>query len=167
MQRANVLRQADIFYRLSDEHLEKLSAVCEELTFHEPGETIVRENSPSDELYVIASGAVEVVVDPALAGQDADAGHGPTTIATLQTGQTFGEIGLVDRGLRSASVRTAGAATRLLAIRREDLLRLCEADLALGYRLMRNIATELAFKIRNTDWMVREQLLWKPTGPKT
>jgi hypothetical protein len=32
----------------------------------------------------------------------------------------------------------------------------------LGYRLMRNIAADLAFKIRGTDLAIREQLLWRP-----
>jgi hypothetical protein len=27
---------------------------------------------------------------------------------------------------------------------------------------MRNIAADLAFKIRGTDLMIREQLLWRP-----
>jgi CRP-like cAMP-binding protein len=52
--------------------------------------------------------------------------------------------------------------TQLLAINREALLQLCQEDYELGYRLMRNIASDLAFKIRNTDFLVREQLLWKP-----
>jgi CRP-like cAMP-binding protein len=69
-------------------------------------------------------------------------------------------MGLVDYGLRSASAQVASKETRLLALHRADLNRLCEEDHELGYRLMRNIAAELAFKIRNTDLMLRERLLW-------
>jgi CRP/FNR family cyclic AMP-dependent transcriptional regulator len=41
-------------------------------------------------------------------------------------------------------------------------LTLCENYPELGYRIMRNIAADLAFKIRNSDLSMREQLLWKP-----
>jgi len=63
--------------------------------------------------------------------------------------------------MRSASARTASEEARLQAIKREDLMNLCETDHYFGYLLMRNIASDLAFKIRNTDLMLREQLLWE------
>ncbi len=162
MQRTTILQQVDIFDELSDKHLERLASVCRELTYNEVGKIIVQENSPSDELYIIVKGMVEIVVDPSLLGMGMPNSPGPTTVATLRRGQTFGEVGLVDRGLRSASARVATKETQLLAISRKDLLRLCREDYELGYLLMRNIASDLAFKIRNTDLMVREQLFWKP-----
>lgn len=161
MQRLNLLRQADIFYELPQEHLEKLAAVCREVTCQEIGEVIVQENTPSDELYIIVKGMVDIVLDPGILGVEMPEGSGPSPITTLRPGQTFGEIGLVDRGLRSASARAAAKQTQLLAISRDDLLGLCREDYQLGYLLMRNIAADLAFKIRNTDLIVREQLLWK------
>lgn len=160
--RINILQQVDIFDELPQEHLKKLAAVCREVKCQGVGEVIVRENTPSDELYIIVAGRVNIEVSPEMLLGKASDSPDPTTIATLLPGETFGEIGLVDQGLRSASVRTATEETHLLAIGREDLLRLCEEDHHLGYLLMRNIATDLAFKIRNTDFVVREQLLWKP-----
>ncbi|MGC9357118.1 MAG: cyclic nucleotide-binding domain-containing protein [Anaerolineae bacterium] len=154
------LRDTDIFQGLSRKHLQTLAEVGAEVVFEE-GETILEENAPSDELYVIVEGEVEIAVDPSLIDVHGDRGPGPTGIVTLRSGQTFGEIGLVDYGLRSASAQVASKETRLLAFRREDLMRLCEEDYELGYYLMRNIASELAFKIRNTDIMLRERLLWQ------
>jgi CRP-like cAMP-binding protein len=84
------------------------------------------------------------------------------TIATLRDGQTFGEISLVDQGLRSASARCATDNTRLLVIPRDKLLALCVSTPELGYRVMKNIAADLAFKIRNSDLAIREQLFWRP-----
>ena len=162
MRRMNILKEVEIFDELSAQHLEKLAAVCQELDFDEPGEVIVQENAPSDELYIIVRGTVDILMDPSTLGIEPADSPGPTTIATLQRGQTFGEVGLVDRGLRSASAHVATKGTQLLAISREALLRLCQEDYELGYRLMRNVASDLAFKIRNTDFLVREQLLWRP-----
>jgi CRP/FNR family cyclic AMP-dependent transcriptional regulator len=160
--RINILQQVDIFDELPQEHLKKLAAVCREVKHQGLGEVIVRENTPSDELYIIVAGRVDIEVSPEMLLGKASDSPDPTIIATLLPGETFGEIGLVDQGLRSASVRTVTEETLLLAISREDLLRLCEEDHHLGYLLMRNIATEMAFKIRNTDFVVREQLLWRP-----
>jgi CRP-like cAMP-binding protein len=80
----------------------------------------------------------------------------------LRRGQTFGEVVLIDGGLRSAAIRVAEDHTVLLSIPREGLIRLCEEDYELGYLLMRNIATDLACKIRGTDLMVRERSLSRP-----
>ncbi len=158
----NILRQADIFYDLTEAQLERIASICSEVVPAE-GEVIFEENSGGDELYVVASGTVEILVSPAII-QSALAGRTPEpmTIATIRRGQTFGEVALVDQGLRSASARCAAKKTLLLAIPRDELLRLCDADPDLGYRLMRNIAADLAFKIRGTDLAIREQLLWGP-----
>lgn len=154
-----VLRQADIFYELTDSQLEQVAAICEERVF-EAGEIVFEENTHGDELYVIAHGEIEIQVNPALISGRETAG--PQTIATLRRGQSFGEIALVDEGLRSASARCAQHDTRLIVIPRDKLMQLCEAQPQLGYRLMRNLAADLAMKIRNTDLQVREQLTWGP-----
>jgi CRP/FNR family cyclic AMP-dependent transcriptional regulator len=114
-------------------------------------------------LYVIVRGEVEILLDPSLVGGVTPRkGTGPVTIATLREGQTFGEVALVDQGIRSASARCATDSVRLLVIPRQKLLRLCETYPELGYRVMRNMAADLAFKIRNSDLSMREQLLWRP-----
>jgi CRP-like cAMP-binding protein len=159
MTHSGVLRQADIFYAIDPEQLERVAEACQERQFG-AGEIIFKENSSSDELYVIARGEVEILVDPALVSDRPDTPSRPTTIATLRRGQSFGEVALVDQGLRSATARSASGDTRLLVIPRERLMALCEADPLLGFRLMHNLAADLALKIRNTDLRVREQLLY-------
>jgi CRP-like cAMP-binding protein len=89
-----------------------------------------------------------------------------TAVARLRRGQSFGEVALVDEGLRSATARASQKDTRLLIIQREKLIILCETYPQLGYRLMYNLAADLAMKIRNTDLRIREQLLYKPSDKK-
>jgi CRP/FNR family cyclic AMP-dependent transcriptional regulator len=159
MQRINILREVDIFQDLSESQLERIAEICEERV-SQIGAAIFEENTASDELYIIAEGMVDIRVDPNILGTPS--GTGPTTLTTLRRGQTFGEVALVDQGLRSASARCAANNTRLLVINRDDLISLCDQDYQMGYVLMRNIAADLSFKIRSTDLMVREQLLWRP-----
>lgn len=159
---ANTLRQADIFYDLTEPQLEMVAVLCSEVALKK-GDIVFEENSTGDELYVIAEGAVVILLNPALV-QSATTGQPsqPLTIATLRRGQTFGEVALVDKGLRTASAHCASKQAQLLVIPRDRLIKLCDDHPDLGYRLMRNIAADLAFKIRGTDLTIREQLFWQP-----
>ena len=157
----NFLKQSDIFYQFSATQLELVANLCNEVVLQE-GEVIFRENSEGKELYVIAQGEVDILLTPALVGGPASNGQKETSIATLRRGQSFGEIALVDEGLRSATARVTQKDTRLLIISRDKIIMLCETYPQLGYRLMNNLAADLAMKIRNTDLRVREQLLYRP-----
>ncbi len=156
---ANVLKQADIFFELTPTQLELVASLCEERRLN-TGDLIFEENTPSDELYIIAQGEVEIQIDPSLVADDSAQPMGPVTIATLRRGQSFGEVTLVDQGLRSASAKCAQHNTHLLVIPRDKLMMLCDTYPQLGYRLMRNLAADLALKIRNTDMRIREELLY-------
>ncbi|GAB5489811.1 MAG: cyclic nucleotide-binding domain-containing protein [Phototrophicaceae bacterium] len=152
-----LLQSADIFDELTSIQLELVSSICDE-NHYQAGDVIFEENTVGEEMYVIASGTVEIQVDPALIGTENS--QGSFTIATFRRGQVFGEVSLVDEGLRSASARCAENNTHLVVIPRDRLMLLCDQYPTLGYKLMRNLAADLAMKIRNTDLQVREQLTW-------
>ena len=156
----NFLKQSDIFYQLTPAQLEFVANVCREQTY-QAGDVVFLENTGSKELYIIAQGEVEILVNPAAIGRTEEAAE-EIPIARLRRGQSFGEVALVDEGLRSASARAAQPDTRLLIIPRDKLIMLCETYPPLGYRMMYNLAADLAMKIRNTDLRVREQLLYQP-----
>jgi CRP/FNR family transcriptional regulator, cyclic AMP receptor protein len=156
----NFLKQSDIFYQFTPTQLELVANLCAEVSFDD-GDIIFRENSSSKELYVIAQGEVDILINTGDSDKD-----GASVVAKLRRGQSFGEVALVDEGLRSASARSAQKDTKLLVIRRDKLIMLCETYPHLGYRLMNNLAADLAMKIRNTDLRIREQLLYRPQEKK-
>ena len=158
----NFLKQSDIFYQFTPTQLELVGNICQEVVFN-ADELVFQENSSSKELYVIAQGEVDILIKRGVTG---DLGTKETAVARLRRGQSFGEVALVDEGLRSASARAAQKDTRLLVIQRDKLIMLCETYPQLGYRLMHNLAADLAMKIRNTDLRIREQLLYKPNDKK-
>jgi CRP/FNR family transcriptional regulator, cyclic AMP receptor protein len=155
-----ILKQADIFYELTNTQLELVASICSDKTYA-AGELVFEENTPGTELYIIADGEVAIEVNPNMMGKKDD-GSGAYTIATLRRGQSFGEVTLVDEGLRSAAARCSQPDTHLLAIPRNKLMLLCDTYPQLGYRLMRNLAADLAMKIRHTDLQVREVITWAP-----
>lgn len=160
MSYVTTLKQADIFYELSSTQLELVAAICSDRKF-QASEIVFEENTPGTELYIIAEGEVEILVNPTLIGKGGS-DKAPFVIATLRRGQSFGEVSLVDEGLRSAAARCSQTDTRLLSIPRTKLMLLCDTYPQLGYRLMRNLAADLAMKIRHTDLQVREVLTWAP-----
>ncbi len=161
----NYLKQSDIFYQFTPTQLEMVGNLCQEVMFQD-GEIIFKENSSSKELYVITQGEVEILINPSLSNKSGNNEQAGSAIAKLQRGQSFGEIALVDEGLRSASARAAQKETHLLVISRDKIIMLCETYPQLGYRLMYNLAADLAMKIRNTDLRIRDQLLYTPQEDK-
>ena len=159
MSTANILKQSDIFFELTPTQLELVASLCQERRC-KVGDLIFEENAASDELYLIAQGEVDIQVDPSLVSAEEQKVGGSVTIATLRRGQSFGEVALVDQGLRSATARCSANNTQLFVIPRNKLIMLCETYPQLGYRLMRNLAADLALKIRSTDLSIREQLLY-------
>ena len=151
------LKQGDIFYQFTQTQLELVANLCQEKSFA-AGETIFEENSSSKELYVIVQGEIDILVNPGIVGLNSESEK--AIIATLRRGQSFGEVALVDEGLRSATARSKGKEARLLVIPRDKLIMLCETYPQLGYRLMYNLAADLAMKIRNTDLRIRDKLLY-------
>ena len=132
---------------LTPDQLVRLAAIGQ-MRAYDSGDLICDEHERSDELYIVGGGAVEVWLDPASIGDETSA---PRKIAGLQTGQTCGELALLDGGVRSARLRAGPHGARLLAFTRGELLALCEADTAIGYRLMRNLAGALALRLRLQD----------------
>ncbi len=153
-----VLEQVDIFMDLTPEQLALVNEICSEKTFNQ-GEVIFEENSPSHEFCIIMDGEVEIQVDPDTIGDGITDSYQPSTIAVLRRGQSFGEVAIVDPGLRSASARCRTATCKLLFIGREDFLKLLNSDYEMGYVVMRNFAADLALKIRQTNLLVRESLM--------
>ncbi|MGQ0602515.1 MAG: cyclic nucleotide-binding domain-containing protein [Anaerolineales bacterium] len=159
MSLASIFKQTDIFFDLTPAELEAIAALCQEKRYN-TGDVVFEENSAGDELYIIVQGEVDIQVDPSLVGDANTRPTGLVTITTLRRGQSFGEIALVDQGLRSATARCAANNTTLLVIPRDRLIGLCEQQPSLGYRLMRSLAADLALKIRSTDLRIREEILY-------
>ncbi|NTV37423.1 MAG: cyclic nucleotide-binding domain-containing protein [Anaerolineaceae bacterium] len=154
------LRGTDLFFNLTNTQLEMVENICDDCLYKK-GDAIVSENTPGKELFLIIDGKVEIIVNPGMVSPDPKMMASPAVIATLRQGQSFGEMAIVDEGLRSATVRASTKTTRVLRIEREKFLMLCNTFPDLGYHVMYNLAAEMALKIRNADLSIREALLYK------
>ena len=148
------LRRVEILSGLTDEQLARVASICQVVTF-ESRANVVREGDPSDDLYVIHRGSVEIALSKNRVTAESLAASGPKAIVSLGQGQVFGEMALIDRGPRSATVRCTTDGAQLYKIGRDAFARLCEQDTDIGYKVMRNIAADLSFKLRHSN------LSWK------
>lgn len=160
------LKETDLFYNLTATQLEMVDGLCEERVFQN-SELIFQENSREKELYLILRGSVEISLDPGLVSPEPHPTSDVEIIATLRRGQSFGEMALVDEGVRSASARAGEDNTHLLRIPRNKFMLLCNMYPELGYRVMLNLAADLSQKIRNADLKIREVLLYQQNKPSS
>jgi CRP-like cAMP-binding protein len=153
------LQRSELFAGLSSEQIEQIAALGHEVVY-QSGDLIVREGETSSDVYIVCQGMVEVLVTK---GSIADVLGPPQmkSIVELGPGQSFGEMALVDRGARSATVRCVEDDTRVHVIPRQELLALCDSDPRVGYMLMRNVASDLSFKLRHRNLRVRLEGDWE------
>jgi CRP-like cAMP-binding protein len=149
-----ILSLAELFDSLTKTQLELVASICEPATY-ESGSILIQENEASDELYVIGRGKVAIIMNPSFVSAQQDDDVEPVVVAELSHGQVFGEIALVDQGIRSATARVSQDSSYILRSPRKRLMLLCDTYPDLGYKLMKNLAADMAMKMRNTDLTVR------------
>lgn len=111
MDKLPILSLSPLFEMLSNQELEYITDLTRPKHFS-AGQVIFDEGELGDSLYVIALGEVEVVRK--------DAGGAQKVIAVLGPNQFFGEMSLIDKEYRSASVR-ARTDCELLQLTAENL----------------------------------------------
>lgn len=124
--------------------LEALDALRKQGQVHTfaPGEVLLRQGQHSGQVYLILEGLVAVQV--------ASPGGERRTLVHLGPGQTLGELALVDGGPHSADV-VAVAPTRTFVLTHEAFWAFCRAHPEHGVQLLRNLAADLAFKLRHAN----------------
>jgi hypothetical protein len=102
-----VLRTAPLFAMLGAPVLEDLARALSPLQAG-AGEAIIRENEPGDRYFLVVDGELAVSI-------------GGTRVRTLSPGDGFGEIALLEEGVRTATV-TATSPVSLYALERAPFL---------------------------------------------
>lgn len=134
-----LLEKHPLLVHLSPDQLERL-ARAGEIESYNPGESIVVEGSLGDALFLVLSGQVAVH-------------RGPQTFATLQGGEFFGEMSLVEPAPRSASV-TAMSATFLFRLPHDNLRELISDDANAASVLLVQVVKTLSERLRRANQML-------------
>jgi CRP-like cAMP-binding protein len=134
-----LLEQHPLLVNLVPEQIAHLARVGE-IESYNPGEPIVVEGSLGDALFLILSGQVAVH-------------RGPQTFATLQGGEFFGEMSLVEPAPRSASV-TAMSAAFLFRLPHDQLRDLIAEDGKAASILLVQVVKTLSERLRRANTML-------------
>lgn len=142
------LSQLEIFSDLStknEEHVRLLKAVCEILQSakFKAGEVIINEGEIGNSLYILYDGTVQV--------QRRTPNNDKFAVANLTTEQNvfFGEVALVDKDTRSATV-CALTDCYTLKLDGAKFKELCDKEKTLGYHVMYRIAQRIAGSLRRS-----------------
>lgn len=150
--KAGTLRRIKVFAGLADEQLLRLVKHMEVIEVR-AFEQLVRQGTPGDAMYLILQG--EVRVRMMIEGRE-------SIIATLSSGDFFGEISLFDHGPRSADVivNTESILLRFTAAAFEKLIR-AEPEIAAPFLLA--MGKTLTSRIRADNKRFRETIAFART----
>ncbi|HKA79939.1 MAG TPA: cyclic nucleotide-binding domain-containing protein, partial [Xanthobacteraceae bacterium] len=128
---ATLLRSTAIFRELSND---QLAAIWARAKVHQlrRGEVLVRQNAPSDSVYVVVSGRFEVLVE----------GRGGV-IAEIGVGEPIGEIGFFSGVPRTATIIAARDSV-VLELDRASFDEVAREVPAIHHTLLRALAARLA-----------------------
>ena len=140
MEIADLLPNVEMFEGLTDRQLKRVANLFEVRTFQQD-EFLFIQGDKADHLFVVMDGFFEVIVRGSKSSQE-------RVIVSYGMGQSIGEVSYLDRGSRSASVRTASSSATVAVVSFEVFEILCKSYPKIGYRIVRNIATDLSFRLR-------------------
>ncbi len=103
---------------------------------------MIQQNTTGDEVFIVAEGSIDVFISGLAAEQP---------LVVLGIGQVFGEMALIAQGYRSASGRAGNDGCRLYVIKYAPFNEICNFHAHVGYKIMRNLAQDLAFKLRHRN----------------
>jgi signal transduction histidine kinase len=121
-----------LFADLSKADLDRLYALAETITLP-AGKTIIRQGEPGDSMYILKEGQIEISKEAA--GQE-------FLLAVRGPGEVIGEMSLLDRSPRTATVRTLQD-SRLLKISQQNFQELLENSSSAALVILHTVTLRL------------------------
>ncbi len=131
------LKSAPVFARLAGEDLAPLARMAEVLAYGK-GERIFTQGEIGDALFVVVRGSVTI-------------SHDGTPLATLGTGEAFGEMAVLDEVPRSATAEAAEE-TEVLAIGNEEFYEMLHEQVEIAEGIIRM----LTLRLREADAAIEQ-----------
>ena len=146
---SSFLANNPMFRGLSDTQLEEVMQVLDEVHV-KAGELIALEGEPASELYFIKSGTAEVFKKE----PEIDYEH---QLSTVTTGDSIGEMAVLDCKPRSASVRAISDCA-LFILKNDKLQSLSAAEESAFSKIKSNLSCEMSERLRQTNEMTVRSL---------
>lgn len=141
----DTLKSSELFGGLETEQLEKVFALCREVSY-QAGVTIFNERSEAAEAYIVADGRVVLEMEVRPVRNRAAI---PTGVEVVSKGECFGWSALVEPHLYTLSARCLTNCTAV-ALRGDKLLKTMRDDPGLGYQVTRQMARLISRRLLQT-----------------
>jgi len=132
-----------MFGGLTEEELLEIHSYLDERVYPK-GTCILRQGEPNNSVYFIVEGEV------AIQKYASDKDKAPRIITNLHTGDSFGEMELIDIQSCAASVICL-TDTKVITLSNKDLYRLSTTHLKTYTMLILNLARDISRRLRSTD----------------
>ncbi len=140
-QKRQILSKMPIFARLADSELMRVMQTVEVRPFAN-GQTVITEGEKGDELFIVLSGAVNVL-------------RGNDELARFGEGEHFGEMALIRSVPRSATVVSDGA-SELMVIKRGDFFEILRNEHQTAVKILWQFLGVLADRLDQTTSELRD-----------
>jgi CRP/FNR family cyclic AMP-dependent transcriptional regulator len=147
------LKGKSVFVEFTDEELDEFLELLD-IVEAKKGEIIVRQDDPGECMYILVDGSARVLHHSG--GRDIN-------LASLQPGDFFGELALVDAGVRSADVEAADDCT-LLKITQAVISAAAGVYPTAAFKFLIAIGRILVGRLRQTNQRYVDTLLFPTQG---
>ncbi len=134
--KVDMLKKIPLFKNFDYQEITKLLEVIEVHKWG-PGQLIIEENFLGEEMYIILSGKVEVL-------------KGDQKVADLKPGHFFGELSLIDKTPRSATIRSVSE-TKMMVLHRKPLFSVLKKESRVAMKLFWALLQTMSKRLRTTD----------------
>ncbi len=143
---AGLLKKIDLFEDLSDRDLRHIAQIAYRRSYR-IGEPVVIEGQDAAGMYIIMEGEVEVT--------KVLADGSVVSLAKLNSGNFFGDVGLIDNSPRTATVQ-AIQDSEMIGFFRPELMKLMDSHSRLASNLIFTLAKIVASRLRITNRQLQE-----------
>jgi CRP/FNR family cyclic AMP-dependent transcriptional regulator len=133
---------------------EDILIIAEHINFLEidEGAYVFREGDGGDCVYFVIEGELEVIKESAVDGKEG------VVISTLSKGQSIGEMSVIEKTPRSATVR-ARTPTTVLTLSADGFDIILEKHPKIGIKILKGISRLLSMNLRKTSSRLAECML--------
>ena len=147
MERLLMLQSVPLFSSMALEQLEAIHSCLTEQHYTK-GEVIFNEGDIGDEMYIVADGQVEILLN-----MDTPE---PLLLTTVEKGSYFGEMAVLDQDPRSAAARVSEDA-RLFVLKGEQLKELIYVMPEIAFTIFRVLSERVRRSDKRLDSMARKE----------
>ncbi len=152
------LHSHSLFGGLTDGELEQIRSYLKEERYSR-GEMILQEGEPNCKLYFIVEGSVAVLKNP----REDEPAEQLVLLSRMHTGDTFGEMELIDIQPCAATIR-AETDTTVVTFNNADLYHLSKWNLKTYSMIIMNLAREISRRLRANNSILSLELYSRQTG---